>query len=76
VSGLVIGSSTLFYGAYGFFKIEKPPEDIHAPLGILVTILTTGIPLTGILAHYKLRSEKSDPKLSRRIKRCHRVSPL
>jgi len=56
VSGFVIVVSTMFYGAYGFFKIEKVPGDIHAPLGILVTLLTTVIPLTGMVALQKLRS--------------------
>lgn len=51
VSGSFIVCSTLFYGVYGYLRLEKIQDDVHAPLGILFTILSIFIPLSGFVAY-------------------------
>lgn len=64
VGALFILVSTLFYGVYAYLKIGKIFDDVHGPLGLIVTSLVTFIVVSGLVAKYWQQKETLQLKLS------------
>ena len=74
VSGAIVLSSTLLYGIVGFVKLMKVVDDVHAPMGIAVTVLSLILAISGYMAWSSL--DKSTDNQSRMLnsRNIHRVS--
>jgi hypothetical protein len=59
IGAIFILSATLFYGIYGFLRLGKVFDDIHGPLGLLITSLVSIIFISGLLARLSLQHSHS-----------------
>jgi len=54
VSGAVVLITTLLYGIVGFVKLMAVKDDVHAPMGILVTAVILLLVVSGVMARSRL----------------------
>jgi hypothetical protein len=70
LGAIFILTSTLFYGTYAYFKLQRVVNDVHAPLGLTITALTIFLFLSGALVRKILQA---DLKNSKKAKYFHKV---
>jgi hypothetical protein len=54
LGAVFILTATLFYGIYGALKIGKVFDDVHGPLGLIITSVVGLLVLSGLLTRYSL----------------------
>ena len=60
LSGAVVLFTTLLYGITGFVKLMSVKDDVHAPMGISVTIIVLFLVVSGVWARMRLTRAKND----------------
>ena len=74
LSGVFILVTTLFYGLFGIYKLQKVVHDPHAYLGITVTALVLFIAVSGVVARSRLNRAQENQSAMLKFKKCHIVS--
>lgn len=64
IGAVFIYFTTLFYGIYGYLKIGRIFEDVHGPLGVVITILVTFIFLSGVITRKLLQRDERENQIS------------
>lgn len=67
-------TSTLFYGGYALIRMKHIKDDVHAPLGVIVTVLIVFLVISGLIAVYALdHYDTKDYKLALNYRYLHRA---
>ena len=68
-------TSTLFYGIYALVKLAHIHNDVHGPLGTIMTALVSAIFISGLTTRYYLQNAiTSNYKSAINLRKMHRVS--
>ena len=66
--------TTLFYGIYGWWKLQKIQSDGHAILGVITTCIILFLVLSGVATRSRLLREDEDQNKVLKVKKAHKVS--
>ena len=73
---MIVTIVTLLYGIVGIVKLMKVVNDVHAPMGVGVTVLITFLAISGYFAGSSLDSAIEDQNRMLSFKLFHKVSNL
>jgi NADH:ubiquinone oxidoreductase subunit H len=74
--GVIILTSTLFYGGYGYWKLTTIYHDGHAYLGLFVTATIFFLVMSGVVARSRLNRAEEDQRKMLAFKKAHKVSVI
>ena len=74
ISGSALLFATLLFGGVGYFKLKFVKDDVHAPMGIAVTLVITFLVVSGVIARSRLNRAEKNQEASLCFKLFHKVS--
>ena len=76
ISGSALLAATLLFGGVGYFKLKFVKDDVHAPMGITVTLVITFLAVSGVIARSRLNRAEKGQEAALCFKLFHKVSPF
>ena len=76
ISGSALLFATLLFGGIGYFKLKFVKDDVHAPMGITVTLVITFLAVSGVIARSRLNRAEKGQESALCFKLIHKVSQL